>query len=292
MPAGKPLFSATIMKALIAACSLVLVCSFFACDEIGMPYEKTTTTGPVDTTKVIKKVLLEEYTGQTCTNCPNGHRIAASIKAVYGDRMITMAIHSGGFAEPDPPKYPNDFRTAAGNTLNATFGLSSYPSGVINRSQISGQFVQSTAAWSSDVANAMNDTAYVKLELSSVYTAASGDVAITVKTTALKNFTTTKALNVALYVVEDSVIAPQLDGSAIVTNYVHRDMLRDSPLGAFGTEFMPGTTVAANTVTTQTFHTSISGKTWNVGHLKIVGIVCEKDPTYIIWQAEEVKLAL
>ncbi len=281
-----PFTNTSIMKYLSALCTLAFALSFAACDEISMPYEKTTVIN-VDTTKVLKKVFLEEYTGQSCRNCPDAHRQVASLHGVYGDRLISMSIHAGGFAEPDPPKYPNDFRTVAGTTLASSFAISNYPSGTINRKKIDGDVVRSKGAWSADVANATNDTAYIKLDLTPVYTASTGEVAITVKTTALKSFTTSKPLNVALFIVEDSIVAPQLDGSTLIPAYTHRDMLRDAPLGAFGAEMTSNTTLAANTVITNTYKTSISGKPWSSGHLKVIAIVCEKDPAYEVWQVEE-----
>ncbi len=275
------------MKTILLLCMVLFAVLVNSCDEIGMPYEKKTDGGPVDTTKVYKTAFLEDFTGATCRNCPAGHRLVNTLRSTYGERLITMSVHAGGFAEPDAPKYPGDYRTAAGNTLNSTFGISSYPSGLINRSTFEDQFVQSSTAWATDVAAVVAQEASIKLELSPVYTAASGDVAISVKATAVKAFSLSSSLNVALYVVEDSVIAPQLDGSTYIADYVHRDMLRDAPLGALGSELSSSLNWTKGASVTNTYHTSLSAKNWNPAHIKIIAVVCEKAPTYSVWQAAE-----
>ena len=83
----------------------------------------------VATTPTKKNVILEEYTGSNCTYCPDGHKIANEMAAEYPGRIFPINIHAGGYA---PLSYPN-MTTAAGNEFNGSFGVNSYPSGVINR---------------------------------------------------------------------------------------------------------------------------------------------------------------
>ncbi len=276
------------MKVLLVTASLLLLGSVLnSCDEIGMPYEKKGTVKPPDTTKVAKKVFVEEFTGCTCKNCPDGHRTIDALRQAYGSAMITMEIHSGGFAEPEPPKYPADFRTPTGDLLASTFAVSSYPSGLVNRESFGGDFLQARTAWASDVDSATRETAKIKLSVTPTYTASSGDLAIDVTATALSAFSTTNPLNVIVYVVEDSIVAPQLDGSTYVSDYLHRDVLRDAPLGTFGTPISSATSWASGFSATNTVHTSLSGKTWNLSHLKVIALIAEQTPSYIIWQAEE-----
>lgn len=91
---------------------------------------------PASTSPENKKAVLEEYTGIHCGYCPDGHQIASQIYANDPDNVVLINIHAGGFAvaangEPD-------FTTYVGAQLNGQFGVNSYPSGVINRSIVSG----------------------------------------------------------------------------------------------------------------------------------------------------------
>lgn len=63
-------------------------------------------------TQVQKKaVLLEEYTGVGCGNCPDGAAVASTIKEAAGNRFYVVAIHEGPYAEPwgDLPDYRTDW---------------------------------------------------------------------------------------------------------------------------------------------------------------------------------------
>lgn len=69
------------------------VVALFACDEIGENerYIK------VETVKTERTVLLEDYTGQDCVNCPAAHDDLTKTHELYGDDVITVAIHGGTF---------------------------------------------------------------------------------------------------------------------------------------------------------------------------------------------------
>ena len=51
--------------------------------------------------EVGRAILIEDFTGQTCNNCPTGTEIINGIVSTYGeDNVIAVGIHSGplGFA--------------------------------------------------------------------------------------------------------------------------------------------------------------------------------------------------
>ena len=93
---------------------------------------------------------LEDYTGIHCVNCPDGHVIMASIAAANPGLVSLVGIHAGGFAVPSGTE--PDFRTPEGNALNSFYGVSGYPSGVINRHAFTGGTVRNRGYWVSDVA--------------------------------------------------------------------------------------------------------------------------------------------
>ena len=85
-----------------------------------------------------KKVLIEDFTGHTCQNCPDAARELDAISAIYPDQIIGMAIHVGSFAKPTPiigAPYDYDFRTNSGDVVDNAFGNISeaLPRGMINR---------------------------------------------------------------------------------------------------------------------------------------------------------------
>lgn len=79
-----------------------------------------------------RAVLLEEYTGVKCSNCPDGHRIANQLAERHPGRFYAVNIHTSSYAEPYGAGEP-DFRTPQGDELALNAGVNSLPSGVINR---------------------------------------------------------------------------------------------------------------------------------------------------------------
>ena len=99
----------------------ILLFNITSCDIVEGPYMIENGTNPVDTTSnnFVKKVLIEDYTGHTCPNCPDAARQLEAIQDFYGDQVIGMAIHIGkAFAMPYPssqsPKFQYEFRTKWG----------------------------------------------------------------------------------------------------------------------------------------------------------------------------------
>jgi hypothetical protein len=82
---------------------LVAVLLATGCDVISPPY---TEESPADTGTAgafVQKVLLEDYTGFRCGNCPEAHERAQELQARYPGRVILMSVHAGFFARPAAP---------------------------------------------------------------------------------------------------------------------------------------------------------------------------------------------
>ena len=97
----------------------------------GIPAAAQTDT-IVNKTPQNRAVLLEEYTGVKCSNCPDGHRISNNLAEKYPDRFYAVNIHASSFAEPYGFGEP-DFRTTYGDALMQAAGATTLPSAVINR---------------------------------------------------------------------------------------------------------------------------------------------------------------
>ena len=66
-----------------------------------------------------RNILLEDFTGHLCPNCPNAAREIEAIRTIYEDQIIALAIHvSPDFARPysanQAPSFQYDFRTEWG----------------------------------------------------------------------------------------------------------------------------------------------------------------------------------
>lgn len=85
----------------IAALGLAMA-ALTACENVD---ENERFNGPVDITPK-KNVLIEDFTGQRCANCPLATEELKNIQGVYGaEHVISVAIHGGslGLSEEDRP---------------------------------------------------------------------------------------------------------------------------------------------------------------------------------------------
>ena len=86
----------------------------------------------VEPPQVSRAVLIEDFTGQYCVNCPRATEEIERLVEEYGDTaVIAVAIHSGPFS-----KNKNTFTplyTAQGDEYFSHWGLSAQPVGLIDR---------------------------------------------------------------------------------------------------------------------------------------------------------------
>ena len=199
----------------------------------------------VVTTPTNKNVLLEEYTGGYCSYCPNGHRIANEVAAKYPGRVFPVNIHAGGFAYTD---YPN-MTTTQGNEYNNNFGVTSYPTGILNRV---GQV--SYTQWENKVDEMMKENAIVNIAGDYTINAATRTVQITVEMYYTGN--SSESTNyLTIYMLQDDIVGYQagsnLNPTQIVDGqYNHTHVFRSAITSTWGDAVSPTT---AGSLITKTY---------------------------------------
>jgi len=125
-----------IISILFSSIALALLAS---CNHIDEPFQSGGVIPPTMDT-VIRKVLVEDFTGHRCKNCPKASKAITEIAIALPGRMVAIALHAGpsNFTAPDPPVYPTEFRTAAGNDLASFFSVSFQPAGMTSRTDFTG----------------------------------------------------------------------------------------------------------------------------------------------------------
>ncbi len=126
-----------------------------------------------------RNVVLEEYTGIYCGYCPDGHRIANAIEKANEGRVFPINIHTtSDFSTPQMASHP-DFRTTQGDELSQPSGVSSYPSGSINRSTT--PWVMSRSAWESKVNSILPQASPVNIGVEAVVNPATRELTVKVE---------------------------------------------------------------------------------------------------------------
>lgn len=179
-------------------------------------------------------VLLEEFTGHKCTFCPRGTREIVRLDGIYGDTLIPVGIHAGGFAFPETGtgKFFTDFRVDGGHgeTYNGLFKVSAYPSGIVCRlGNATGN-----DQWEQDIRSLKNDSPIASLKMTNYYSSAQNAVRSNLEVTWLT--TRPETYNLQVYLVEDHIIDWQLDLGVENPTYDHRHVLRKVVNDTFGKE--------------------------------------------------------
>lgn len=215
---------------------LSVVACFYACDKIEGPYIDEDSYIPVmvefeelDFGSVYRKVLIEDYTGHTCVNCPTGHAKLDELHGIYGDTLVAIGVHAGNFAVPTV-NMPANFATEVGNQWCNDFEVQAFPSAIVNRVKYGSYFFSPVGSWNNAIMQVDRSKLYAAIQL-----LPSGDdsrMIANAKVTIMEDITDPVQLNVLL--IEDGIVAPQLTATGVVPDYVHNHVLRASFNGPYG----------------------------------------------------------
>ncbi len=269
--------------------ALLVLLAVTGCDVIEAPYIKNP-TGSVDTllkdtsttmvrTGGVQNVLLEDYTGHTCGNCPEAADIATSIYEKNKPRVIVVAIHAGGFALPDMPDYPADYRTPVGDELDQTFMISraGNPNGLINRVRYNNRFILSQSNWDPATTAQLSKSPAVDLGLSHTYHSQDSTFVVTVETAYRTPGESDYSL--VVFLTENGIVGDQKDyrkNPSHIEEYEFEHVLRASFNGTWG-DTLSTTAIPVGGVVKKTVRYRIPpGKNWNLANCEIVAFVIRR----------------
>ena len=178
----------------------------------------------VEPPQVSRAVLIEDYTGQYCVNCPRATEEIERLIEQYGDSIvIAVAIHSGPFGKSKGE--PSPLYTEVGDMYFNTWGMSAQPIGLIDR--LFGSTPFSYTDWAGGVNYEVAIEPPVGFLTDIDYDEETRDVAIEVQTIGLDSALVSGKLQV--WLVEDSIDSFQLmpDGSR-EEHYNHMHVFRAS----------------------------------------------------------------
>jgi hypothetical protein len=230
------------VKLFLITIPLVLL-FFISCDKIKTPYALAKHGNIIDTiidwdtVAPIKRVLLEDYTGHTCQNCPAAAAIAHSQDANYKGKLIVMAVHAGYYATPGTGEFALDLRTSAGEQWNTDFQVSAYPSGMIDRKVFNGHQVVGSAEWVTDIASIINQAPVLNMIMTNTYDTTSR----VVKSLVYSRFSSSQSgtYNITVCILEDNIISAQDSSNTVIHNYNFKDVLRGTVNGIYGETLTP-----------------------------------------------------
>lgn len=253
----------------------IILFSNTSCDKVDFPYPEVssidTTLYPgiwseymeneypdfENNTNTLRNVLIEDYTGHKCNNCPDAAVIAHDIETDNPDRVFVTSIHAapGGmssFQSSDPESdyfytdHTNPDGVAYGKTFENGFNFLGNPQGTINRQILDGKMFDFSGTWATRTANILNEND-LKINLQSVFnyypSTSGGYLHVEIE----KLDADPLPVNVVVYVVQDTLTDWQvMPDNSYNESYLHREThlgsIDDKPWGTpvFGVEETSG----------------------------------------------------
>lgn len=270
---------------------LVLFGLITACQETKpvIPCLSCDTTVSPPPSSTVKKVLLEEFTGVRCVNCPQAQSEIKNLQSegIYGENLIAISYHAGFFSSPyNESQF--DFRTTAGNeVLNFLETPLGFPSGVINRRVFEGERglqITQFVTWGGFVAQALEEEATIALAIENNFMPNTRqlEVAITI-TPLLSNLPES---NLTVLIIEDGITDVQLTPEGIIDDYSQSHVFRTMLTNTLGN---PISNLNEENTITQNFSFSLP-ENWVAENCSVIAFVHETGAGREVLQVEEAPL--
>ena len=242
------------------------------------------------TNNPLRKILLEDYTGHKCGNCPRAAEKAKELKEMYGDTLILLTVHAGFFAENSGGNFTTDFTTDTGNEWDDFFGNSAAgnPNGMINRVGYPTNHIKQFSQWGQMVENQIQTPAKMGIQIMTSLDQNDSLICIDVKSEAKESISSPLSLNIIL--TESEITAYQQDYDANpqeIPNYQHNHVLRKSLTGSWGQPLSLENYENGDYLINR-YSTKVDEK-WNINNMSIIAFISNTD-TYEVLQVEEIEI--
>ena len=237
---------------------LLMSCDYIEEADRLIAVDDAHTDTPIDTLKTaIKNVLLEDFTGQRCSNCPTGTEVIEQLQEIYGERLIAVGIHGGPLGFKGTATVLG-LATDVGDEYYSHWQLEYQPVGLVDR-----HGAVNYTEWAKAVRDEMALTSDVKMEVQAIFDGSKID--ITVMEEAYNDYTGM----LQVWLLEDGITAIQTmpDGTNN-RNYVHNHVLRTPVNGDWGKAI----TIGKGEQDLQNYQQAVD-EAWNAANLSVVAFV-------------------
>ncbi|MFW5781109.1 MAG: Omp28 family outer membrane lipoprotein [Bacteroidota bacterium] len=261
-----------------------------SCDKIDPPYTTESLNQDTGQVEVVRNILLEEFTGHQCPNCPEGISTSQTLKDFYGDQLIIVSIHAGFFARPTGSTFEYDFRTGEGEELNAYFGVDRNPMGLVNRKQYDGSLLLGHTAWGSAITEFTGNDPLFRINITYQESGSDQHSDIDVMVTALQSLD--QVYHLVVLVTEDKIVKPQKTNNpniedGVIMDFEHNHVLRKSLTNIWG-DALNESSIEANEQFTESYSISLEEE-WVRANCHIVAYILDSE-TLEVMQAIEAPL--
>ena len=271
--------------------SLAVVFAMASCDKLKEPYIIEPLVAQSDTIPLVEAdtinfdgrivVLLEDYTGVKCNNCPEAGELALQLQQQNEGHLVVLGVHPKTELQNPAGGFP-DFRTDDGNEWNNFFNIAAYPSGLVDRTGVLGQ-----AEWTAAVNNAIGGDAPVRLIIKTEYDNATRELKLSIHSKFLQNVESND-VRLTVCMMEDNIVGAQVMPTGVNPNYTHRHVFRGTADGQTWGRVLDAAaesiTAGRNFITNMKFNVSDD---YNADEFYIVAFISDNSTKQVLMTAEK-----
>ncbi|HNF71184.1 MAG TPA: Omp28-related outer membrane protein [Chitinophagaceae bacterium] len=211
--------------------------------------------------QVTRNVLIEEYTGTWCPNCPDGHDTLKKNLQDHPGRLVIIGMHNAD-------AYTIPYETTMENAMQ----VSGFPRATIDRDSFpsANYFAMSRWFWSDAIADRLNVPSPVEIKL---YPSFNGTTRqLTVKVDYTFKAAVNEETRLTCVLLQDSILDSQAGATG---TYVHKDVCRAVLSGNDWGDANHPASVAANSSYSKTYTYTIP-TTWNAQNITVAAFINKK----------------
>lgn len=212
--------------------SIFALAAFTACETIDEA-DRWTEAKPIE---MKKNVLVEDFTGQNCVNCPAAAALLHDLSgSSMGEHIVAVSIHGGALAM-GIDKSPLGLATAIGEDYNTHFGVQAWPSGMIDRTNGSG-VIGKTAdvpSWTAGIVSQLSKELVVDLSANTTFNAETRQLTVDVTAEATEGHALNADMKLTVWLTESGIEGFQKYSDHNDTKYIHNHVLRAALSDPYG----------------------------------------------------------
>ncbi len=221
MKSIKNIYNTFVGKGLCVIMTIATVFSVASCTIID-DNERLIYVKPSD---VKKHVLIEDFTGQRCVNCPKAAEKIKELQETYGEEnIIAVGIYGGdfGYTTVAEGHKPLSLTTEDGSSYYTKWNVKAQPSGMVDR--YGGQVLTNLSYWTAYTNGMINTEPTVAIIPTTNYNADTKTLQVDVEVAGLNTLSGAK---LQVWLVEDGIVDMQYMPDGSVNNeYVHNHVFR------------------------------------------------------------------
>ncbi len=227
-----------------------------------------------------KYVVLEDFTGVGCTNCPDAANIAHGLQTLMGDRIIVVELHAAteALAPLTTPRVEGEVNlvSADATTYAAYWQVVGLPAGLINRKQAPGETL-ARGRWRGQAISVYGEVPVATIEA----TASLSGSTISVSANGLfpQAYKDSGDIRVVTMILEDGFSVTQVVSGEEQAGYVHNHVLRRT-IDAWGVKVLDG--VPSDSTVFDYAGTVGVDPNWNTANLSVAVMLCNGETREIL----------